>query len=215
MTDITVFSSGRVNVIPFERHFSENEQDKNLKKKLAQPENLSGILNWCLEGLRLFREKGLAPPASVIEATKQYQWDSDKISRFIEEMMEPDVYGEIRTEEAYNAYQEWCIRNGQRSESFPAFKQSMEAHTEIKRKRSAGSGRESAPYWFILGMKWKCVQPIYSPFAIPRKILTPMKKVHTAAHIPQKPLSSGFLLCGLKNKIERRTAKCLNIFAVW
>lgn len=157
VTDITVFSSGRVNVIPFERHFSEEEQDKDLKKKLAQPENLSGVLNWCLEGLRLFREKGLAPPASVIEATKQYQRDSDKISRFIDEMMEPDVYGEIRTEEAYNTYQEWCIRNGQRSESFPAFRQSIETHAEIKKKRPSGAGRNISPCWFILGLKLKCV----------------------------------------------------------
>ena len=164
VNDTTVFSSGRVYVIPFERHFSKEEQDKSLKRKLAQPENLSGILNWCLEGLRQVQETGLAPPDSVIEATKQYQQDSDKISRFIEEMMEPDVYGEIRTEEAYNAYQQWCMRNGQRSESFPAFKQSMEAHTEIKRKRPAGSGRESTRYWFILGMRKKCGQ-LWSPFS--------------------------------------------------
>ncbi len=157
VNDTTVFSSGRVYVIPFERHFSKDEQDKSLKRKLAQPENLSGILNWCLEGLRLVQETGLAPPDSVIEATKQYQQDSDKISRFIDEMMEPDVYGEIRTEEAYNAYQQWCMRNGQRSESFPAFRQSIEAHAEIKKKRPSGAGRNISPCWFILGLKLKCV----------------------------------------------------------
>ena len=71
VTDVTVFSSGRVKVIPFERHFSEAEQDKGLKKKLAQVGNLSGILNWCLDGLRLAQETGFDPPSAVLAATAQ------------------------------------------------------------------------------------------------------------------------------------------------
>lgn len=64
VTDPTVFDSGRVKVIPFNRHFSEEEQDKSLKHKLRQAENMSGILNWCLDGLWMMRETGLeAPPA--------------------------------------------------------------------------------------------------------------------------------------------------------
>ena len=32
ITDITLFSSGRIMIIPFERHFEENEQDKTLSR---------------------------------------------------------------------------------------------------------------------------------------------------------------------------------------
>lgn len=155
VTDITVFSSGRVKVIPFERHFSEAEQDKSLKRKLAKADNLSGLLNWCLEGLQLARETGFDPPAAVLAATAQYQRDSDKITRFVEDMMEPDTYGEIRTEDAYRAYQDWCSRNGQYPESLTAFKQSMEAHTEYKFKRPRGAGRDALKQRFFCGMKWK------------------------------------------------------------
>ncbi|MGI6585068.1 MAG: hypothetical protein ACOX3L_03835 [Lutisporaceae bacterium] len=38
ITDMTLFSSGRVVIIPFERHFDESEQDKNLKREFFQSE---------------------------------------------------------------------------------------------------------------------------------------------------------------------------------
>lgn len=158
VTDPTIFDSGRVKVIPFEHHFTEAEQDKGLKRKLRKAANLSGLLNWCLDGLWTMRETGLEPPEAVMTATAAYQRASDKIARFMDEMMEPDPLGEIRTEDAYQAYQEWCLRNGHRSEAMPNFKKSMEAHTEVKRKRPNGTGKESNPTWMILGMKWRGVQ---------------------------------------------------------
>lgn len=157
VTDPTVFDSGRVKVIRFDRHFSEAEQDKGLKRKLAQAGNLSGLLNWCLDGWKLFQETGLDMPSSVAEATAQYRRDSDKITRFVEEMMEPDPMGEIRTEEAYQSYQMWCARNGHRPEAMPSFKQAMEAHAELKRKRPNGAGREANPLMYFVGVKWRCV----------------------------------------------------------
>lgn len=155
VTDPTVFDSGRVKVIPFNRHFSEEEQDKSLKHKLRQAENMSGILNWCLDGLWMMRETGLEAPPSVREATAQYRRDSDKIARFVDEMMEPDPHGGIRTEEAYQAYQGWCERNGHRAESMSNWKQAMEAHAEIKRKRPAGAPHSASKMAFVLGMKWR------------------------------------------------------------
>lgn len=158
VTDPTVFSSGRVKVITFDRHFSEKEQDKSLKRKLAQPKNLSGLLNWCLEGLWMMQETGLDMPPSVLAATEQYRKDSDKIARFVDEMMEPDINSEIRTEDAYRAYQEWCARNGQHPEAMPNFKQSMESHAALSRKRPNGSGKDANKFWFIRRMKWRVGQ---------------------------------------------------------
>lgn len=164
VTDTTLFSSGRVKVIPFERHFSESEQDKGLKKELAKSQHLSGILNWCLEGLRLMQETGFAPPAAVLSATADYQRDSDKIARFIDDMMELNMNGEIRTEDAYHEYQSWCLRNGQAPDGMPTFKQSMGAYSEsivIKRTRPRGAGRNASPCWFICGVSWKTNRNLY------------------------------------------------------
>lgn len=156
VTDPTIFDSGRVKVIPFERHFTEAEQDKGLKRKLRKAANLSGLLNWCLDGFWTMRETGLEPPEAVKAATASYQRASDKTARFVEEMMEPDPMGEIRTEEAYQQYQMWCARNGHRAEAMPNFKQSMEAHTTIRKQRPRGAGRTATKISLILGMKWGC-----------------------------------------------------------
>lgn len=83
VTDTTLFSSGRVKIIPFERHFSEQERDEGLKDFFMEPGRLSAILNWCLDGLWLLRETGFQMPDSVREATEDYRQGSDKTGRFI------------------------------------------------------------------------------------------------------------------------------------
>lgn len=69
ITDDTVFSSGRINVISFNRHFRPEEQDKHLKSKLQSQQEMSGILNWCIRGLYLYRQEGLKPPKIVQDDT--------------------------------------------------------------------------------------------------------------------------------------------------
>lgn len=139
ITDPSVFTSGRVKVIPFTRHFDDKQQDKNLKQTLIQPQNLSGILNWCLEGLKLLRTQGFDPPASVIEATAQYQQDSDKIARFMQECLTQTPGVNMRLEDVYTNYKYWCDNNGLRPEGMPRFKQALGAHAKIGRSRSVGT----------------------------------------------------------------------------
>ena len=83
--DVTFFCSRRVKVLPFNRHFEPDEQDKSLKKRLEK--ELSGALNWCLEGLWLMQEMGFVLPQAVLKTTAQYQHDSDKLTRFAEEVL--------------------------------------------------------------------------------------------------------------------------------
>lgn len=47
-------------------------------------------------------------------------------------------------------------RNGHRAESMSNWKQAMEAHAEIKRKRPEGAGRDANRFWYVLGLKMKC-----------------------------------------------------------
>lgn len=111
INDDTVFSSGRVNVISFDRHFSESEQDKTLKSRLQRKEELSGILNWAIEGLRLYRQEGLNPPQAVIRATEQYRSDSDKIGSFVSECL-TWTGRNSKAKNVYEAYSKWCVDNG-------------------------------------------------------------------------------------------------------
>ena len=44
---------------------------------------ISGVLNWALEGWRDFRENGLAVPEAVKNATLEYKSESDTLEAFI------------------------------------------------------------------------------------------------------------------------------------
>ena len=143
ITDITLFSSGRIMIIPFERHFEENEQDKTLKPLFQQPENQSAILNWLLEGYRKLESEGLKMPVSVASATERYQHESDKIALFLEEEMETNANAEERTSMVYERYQKWCDANGCYAENMRNFKQALGVYGRIERKRPRIGGEQT------------------------------------------------------------------------
>jgi len=107
ITDDTVFSSGRINVISFNRHFRPEEQDKHLKSKLQIQQEMSGILNWCIQGLYLYRQEGLKPPKIVQDDTDTYRSDSDKIGSFLKECYVKSGKN-TPAKEAYEVYAQWC-----------------------------------------------------------------------------------------------------------
>ncbi len=111
ITDDTLFTSGRINVITFDKHFSETEQDKGLKDRLKKPENLSGIFNWLIEGLKMFRLEGATPPDAVRNSTQEYRSNSDKVGNFISECLEKTGKNS-KASEVYVKYASWCELNG-------------------------------------------------------------------------------------------------------
>jgi DNA primase catalytic core len=76
----------RIKEIPFNRIFSDNEQDKNLDYKLEKEH--SGILNWLIEGFRLWKEEGLEVIEEVERATKEYKEENDVLADFLKEKCE-------------------------------------------------------------------------------------------------------------------------------
>lgn len=127
VTDMSIFDSGRVLVLPFERHFDEKEQNKDLKQILAKPENLSSALNWALDGLRHYREEGLNPPESVRLASEHYREESDKIRKFLNECLERDPGSNMKAGDAYEEFKRWCQNCNLGTESKQNFLQMLRA----------------------------------------------------------------------------------------
>lgn len=152
VTDATLFSSDRVRVIPFERHFREEERDMGLKERLSRPESLSGILNWCIKGYRELKKNGFKPPESVLSATEEYRIDSDKISRFIEEELEAGFGFEVRTSDVYTKYQDWCYQNGFQPGSSRTFNLDIAGAVSMERRRPKDGGEKTT---LICGYKLK------------------------------------------------------------
>lgn len=111
ITDDSLFSSGRINVITFDKHFTPNEQDRTLKDDLKKEENISGIFNWCLEGLEKYRKFGANPPEAVQKATEEYRQSSDKMGNFISECLIKS-FKNSSAGNVYKRYSQWCEDNG-------------------------------------------------------------------------------------------------------
>ena len=162
-TDPTIFTSGRVMVIPFERKFEEAERDTGLKKKLSEPENLSGILNWCIDGLKNIDITGFRAPDVIQQANECYKKQNDRIGRFIEETMEADATAEIKTASAYEAYRSWCHINGFYAENITNFKASLENIGTVKKKRPLEGGN---PTPILMGFKLKNQDNLYYKYVM-------------------------------------------------
>ena len=117
VSDSTVFKSDRVQIVSFDKHFTEQEQDKTLKDKLSTKEALSGILNWMIEGWIAFCKEGLEPPEAVKKATVEYETSSDKLQNFINDCLVKSVGKNISVKDAYAKYEEWCSENGYHTEN--------------------------------------------------------------------------------------------------
>lgn len=100
----------RVLLVPFTQCFVGANKDIDLGAKLLT--ELPGILNWILNGVTLYAEKGLDPPKVVREATEVWRVESDEVGIFFdmatyEEGKEPAGAKPVGLRELYKAYQEW------------------------------------------------------------------------------------------------------------
>lgn len=103
----------RVKVIEFPQ-LLDHEKNVDLKEKIKTEG--AGILNWALEGLERLNARGkFAPPASVINATKEYQEKNDIPSVFLEEINaridKNDNQCRTTGQYLYDQYSDWCKRN--------------------------------------------------------------------------------------------------------
>ena len=144
VSDMTLFYSNRLKLIPFKRHFEEHEQDKGLKAFFAEEESQSAIFNWCYQGYKLFKKQGLDDPAAVTEATREYQDESDRIGQFVDAWLEEGEAFEERTSAVYRLYGQWCDKYGYRKENSTNFNNAIQRFFPIVRKwPNDGSGSKT------------------------------------------------------------------------
>ncbi len=113
----------RVKVIKFPK--LATAPDPSIKQRITTEG--AGILNWALKGLHRLRERGhFQIPACVEAATKQFESRNDIPAAFVAEccLTGPDY--KTGGEALYQAYKDWCERNGHRPQSSTAIAQEWE-----------------------------------------------------------------------------------------
>src|SRR4051794_12229116 len=97
----------RVKLIPFTQTFAV---DPTLTPALLA--EAPGILNWLLEGCRLWRAEGLCEPACVQAATADYRFASDALAEFLEDRCFVAQGISVGGQELFGAYQTWEAARG-------------------------------------------------------------------------------------------------------
>ncbi len=137
--DDTIFSSDRVKLIPFERHFNPKEQDTGLKAHFREKENLSGVFNWLIQGYKLLKEEGLIVPEKVLNATKEYRQETDIVGTFLNDTLMISEGSRITTSGLYRKYTDWIKGNGYRPLNSKNFVGELRKRYEIKRDGLRGN----------------------------------------------------------------------------
>ena len=128
----------RIRLIPFDVTIPVAEQDRELTIKLK--EELSGILNWAIEGcLKWQEEGGLITPKKVEEATSEYRTELDLIRRWIEECCEKKPHVQTSSSKLYQSYKSWATDNGEWVMSHKVFGNKLKEHRYESKRTNKGT----------------------------------------------------------------------------
>ena len=130
VNDKSLFASDRVRVVEFNRHFTEEEQDKGLKAEFQTQEAMQGIFSWLIAGYFKYRRFGLKMSEPMRQVIRQYERDNDLVLQFLEEKCERDDEALTRAKALYDSFKIWCKSNGYFIPSAKRFNADLEAHPE-------------------------------------------------------------------------------------
>lgn len=150
VTDKSLFASDRIRVIEFNRHFTQDEQDMNLKNELTSQEAMSGIFMWLIRGYMKYKRRGLEMPVGMRKVIRKYERDNDVVLQFLEARCEKDPESRIKQKDLYNAFKTWARAEGYPMLSSLKFKGELERHPDWWLGEGLTHG-----YYMHLGIKLK------------------------------------------------------------
>jgi putative DNA primase/helicase len=136
----------RVALVPFEQTFAKTEEDlakfpgaklANLDLKEELMAELSGILNWLIEGYRIWRADGLVIPEKVRAATDEYKEESNHVLTFMRDWCDYGPGKDVSSAALYDAYTYWAKLNGVDPWSKKAFGSKVAENPSVGKARGA------------------------------------------------------------------------------
>ena len=111
---------------------------------------ISGILNWALEGWRDYRENGLHVPAALKNATSEYKSESDTLAAFISEICFENTALKVHTTRLFQSFKEWAKENNEAEQI-----RSSRAMISLLRERGfdVSAGNQNKHYVHGLGLE--------------------------------------------------------------
>lgn len=136
MSEDSIFTSDRLHLICFDRHFEPNERDLGLKDKLKS--EISGIFNLLIKYYDKLNEEGFIMPQSTKETIEQYRYNSNNVLLFVKEQLYESPGTWETMSDIFKAYTSWCEENGYNQMAKKTFKERLNrcgAYIEDKQAR--------------------------------------------------------------------------------
>lgn len=127
----------RMVLIPFSVTIPENERVPMSQLLETMKAELSGILNWTLEGHKEWKRIGLDKPIDVNAATNNYRAEMDVLRSFLDECCIIKPTASVRYKDLYTSHCKWCTENGESPIKSKKFNSQMKERGYIG---STGSG---------------------------------------------------------------------------
>ena len=118
----------RIELVPFTQKIAEEDKVQDFDQILIQDE-LSGILNWAIEGLKMWNTTGLSQSKVVKKATALYREDEDSEGEFFAEKVvkcSEEEGGVMVFSTLFQEYRLWCAMTGTEEKSKKSFAQELE-----------------------------------------------------------------------------------------
>ena len=123
-------------IIPFDVTIPPEKQDKTLHVKIIENE-LSGVFNWVLDGLkRLLEQKSFTESKTIDNAVEQFKNQSDSVKMFVDDNQYKSSATEyILIKDLYFEYCSYCFEDGYRRVGKKVFMKRLSSyHVEVTRK---------------------------------------------------------------------------------
>ena len=95
----------RVKTIPFSVCFKGESRNEHLIDELRLEK--AGIINWMIEGLKLWQSEGLNSPEKVIRQSHEYEYESNPVIEFLYIYTEEKENESVASSELYRNFQDW------------------------------------------------------------------------------------------------------------
>ena len=140
-------------IMVFPKKFVGEDADPHILEKLTTEEELSGLLNLALAGLRRLLKNGVFSHSKTTEEIKEdYIRKSSPIGTFVMDCLETDSDAFIVKKELFNVFTEYCRQLGLPTVTQDTFFKNLPQHTNIADYRPQVEGRR---YHTFKGIRYK------------------------------------------------------------
>ncbi|MFB6089031.1 MAG: phage/plasmid primase, P4 family [Candidatus Aenigmatarchaeota archaeon] len=135
-------------VIEFPNQFSGEDADPDLPDSLIDEEEMSGLLNWALDGLERIKEQnGFSQTESREEIEKKWIMKTDSLRAFLDIACETETDAYVVKKDFYELYKKFCsennvytVKKGQVTKRLPTLKPQIHLERVGKNNKIGGFG---------------------------------------------------------------------------